>query len=107
MGTNAGVSADAPALDIVYKLVRLADRFMRNRHFPDKALDLLDHCVASAVTRGRQEVTADDARAIWEVYQAFEGASFSLKELLLAIVTSDPFTHRRAPAAGEAPACDP
>lgn len=50
--------------EVLELLVRLADRFMRNRHFPDKALDLLDHCVASAVTRGKSSVFADDARAI-------------------------------------------
>jgi len=49
---------------VLAALVRMADRFMRNRFFPDKALDLLDHCIASAVTQGRGEVTIEDAQAI-------------------------------------------
>jgi len=50
--------------EVLEALVRMADRFMRNRFFPDKALDLLDHCIASAVTQGRGEVTVEDAQSI-------------------------------------------
>jgi len=50
--------------EVLSALVRMADRFMRNRFFPDKALDLLDHCIASAITQGRDEVFIEDAQSI-------------------------------------------
>nr|MEE4268666.1 AAA family ATPase [Candidatus Krumholzibacteria bacterium] len=50
--------------EVLESLIRMAGRFIRNRLFPDKALDLLDHCVASAMTQGKKEVTPGEARAI-------------------------------------------
>jgi ATP-dependent Clp protease ATP-binding subunit ClpC len=45
-------------------LVRLSHRYLRNRHFPDKALDLFDQCVASALTHGRDTVEPAEAHAL-------------------------------------------
>lgn len=55
---------------------------------------------------GRED-TDEDARAVWEIYQAFQDAGFSLEELLLQIATSDSFTHRRAPEPVAAGVCSP
>lgn len=56
-----GVNVEDDTLDA---LIHMAGRFMRNRRFPDKALDLLDHCIASAVTQNKDLVTLEDAREI-------------------------------------------
>jgi len=56
-----GVNVDDDTLE---SLVHMAGRFMRNRRFPDKALDLLDHCIASAITQEKDRVTVEDARVI-------------------------------------------
>jgi ATP-dependent Clp protease ATP-binding subunit ClpC len=42
-------------------IVDFADEFLRNRAFPDKAIDLLEQCVAHAVTHGESQVTQADA----------------------------------------------
>ena len=39
--------------DVLEWLVQFADRFLRNRHFPDKAIDLLEQCIAHALVEGR------------------------------------------------------
>jgi ATP-dependent Clp protease ATP-binding subunit ClpC len=51
---------------VLERIVRLADRYLRARHFPDKALDLLDQCVAAALTQGRSAVTAAEVRDLVE-----------------------------------------
>ncbi len=56
-----GVNVDDDTLE---SLVHMAGRFMRNRRFPDKALDLLDHCIAAAITQGKDRVVIEDARLI-------------------------------------------
>ena len=40
---------------VLDEIVDLADRFMRNRYFPDKAVDIFDQCVAAALTQGQAE----------------------------------------------------
>jgi ATP-dependent Clp protease ATP-binding subunit ClpC len=45
-------------------LLDFAGRFMHNRFFPDKAIDLLEQCVAHAVTAGHSAVERDDAEAV-------------------------------------------
>jgi ATP-dependent Clp protease ATP-binding subunit ClpC len=45
-------------------LVDFAQRYMRNRYFPDKAVDLLEQCVAHALAQNRKEVTITDAEAV-------------------------------------------
>jgi ATP-dependent Clp protease ATP-binding subunit ClpC len=47
-------------------LVDFADRYLRNRHFPDKAVDLLEQCVAHAVATGQARVRHADAVAVAE-----------------------------------------
>ncbi len=46
-----GVEVDDSVLEW---LVEFADQFLRNRYFPDKAVDLLEQCVASAVAHGEK-----------------------------------------------------
>jgi ATP-dependent Clp protease ATP-binding subunit ClpC len=52
--------------EVLSSLVEFAQNFMRNRHFPDKAVDLLEQCVAYAVTHGKDVVELSDARAVVE-----------------------------------------
>jgi ATP-dependent Clp protease ATP-binding subunit ClpC len=49
---------------IVRWLIEFARRFLQNRHFPDKAVDLLEQCVAYALTRGQTALTLADAEAV-------------------------------------------
>jgi ATP-dependent Clp protease ATP-binding subunit ClpC len=56
-----GVRVADPVLG---RLVEFAAEFLRNRYFPDKAVDLLEQCVAHAVTLGKKEVSVADAEAV-------------------------------------------
>jgi len=47
-------------------IVLLAQQYLRNRHFPDKAIDILEQSVAFAVLRGLQEVTPSVVRDVVE-----------------------------------------
>lgn len=49
---------------VLERLVDLSREHMRNRHFPDKAVDLLEQCVANAVAHGRDELVLDDAERV-------------------------------------------
>jgi len=50
--------------DVLRHLVDFAEENLRNRTFPDKALDLLEQCVANAVSHERPTVTSADAEAV-------------------------------------------
>jgi ATP-dependent Clp protease ATP-binding subunit ClpC len=50
--------------DVLRWLVDFAAQHLRNRFFPDKAVDLLEQCVAYAVTQGKRAVEEEDARAV-------------------------------------------
>ena len=45
-------------------LVDFADQFMRNRNFPDKAVDLFDQVVAQAVSKDEKRVRQADAESV-------------------------------------------
>ncbi len=45
-------------------LVNFADQYQRNRQFPDKAVDLLEQCVAHAVAQGKNIVEVTDAEVV-------------------------------------------
>lgn len=47
-------------------LVDFAQHYLRNRHFPDKGIDLLEQAVAYTLTQGKQIVEVADARAVAE-----------------------------------------
>ncbi len=50
--------------EILVWLIEFAQRFLRNRNFPDKAIDLLEQCVAYALTQGKQVVEQADAEQV-------------------------------------------
>jgi ATP-dependent Clp protease ATP-binding subunit ClpC len=50
--------------DVVRWLVDFAHQFLRNRYFPDKAVDLLEQCVAYAVTQGKTTVDSASAEVV-------------------------------------------
>ena len=52
--------------DVLRWLVDFAQQYLRNRYFPDKAVDLLEQCVANAVTGGKTSVDEATARTVAE-----------------------------------------
>jgi ATP-dependent Clp protease ATP-binding subunit ClpC len=50
--------------DALRYLIDVAARYLRNRHFPAKAVDLFEQCVAYAVAQGRHEVATSDADVV-------------------------------------------
>jgi len=42
----------------------LAGRYMRNRYFPDKAIDIIDHAVGRAIRKKNKKVTVSDIKNI-------------------------------------------
>ena len=56
-----GVAYDDEALDAA---AQLADRYLRDKKLPDKAIDLLDEAGASAKLAGRPRVSAADIEAV-------------------------------------------
>lgn len=51
--------------DEVYsEVLDLSDRYLRNRYFPDKAIDILDQAVGRAVNRGSRRITVEDVRDV-------------------------------------------
>jgi ATP-dependent Clp protease ATP-binding subunit ClpC len=50
--------------DVYTEVVVLAERYMRNRYFPDKAIDILDQTVGQVVRKELKEVTIEDVRNV-------------------------------------------
>lgn len=50
--------------DTLEWIVAFCQRYLRNRYFPDKAIDLLEQTVAHAVTKGHGTVTTADAEQV-------------------------------------------
>lgn len=50
--------------DVLSKLVAFAQQYMCNRHFPDKAIDLLEQCAAFALARDKKVLTLEDADTV-------------------------------------------
>lgn len=50
--------------DVLRWLVDFAQRFLRNRYFPDKAVDLLEQCIAHAIAQGKDVVEQADAETV-------------------------------------------
>ncbi|MBN2255564.1 MAG: ATP-dependent Clp protease ATP-binding subunit [Deltaproteobacteria bacterium] len=44
------------------EVIALSQRYMRNRFFPDKAIDIIDHAVGRAVRMGKKEITIGDIK---------------------------------------------
>jgi ATP-dependent Clp protease ATP-binding subunit ClpC len=61
LGRSRGVQVPE---DVLGWIVDFADRFLRNRHFPDKAVDLLEQCVAYGVAHGKTAVDRSDAESV-------------------------------------------
>ena len=52
--------------DVLRWLVDFAQQYLRNRYFPDKAVDLVEQCVANAVTEGKTIVDEATAKTVAE-----------------------------------------
>jgi ATP-dependent Clp protease ATP-binding subunit ClpC len=61
LAETRGVTVPPPLLEW---MVGFAGQHMRNRHFPDKAVDILEQCVAYALTEGRAALTQADAETV-------------------------------------------
>jgi ATP-dependent Clp protease ATP-binding subunit ClpC len=79
LGKQRGVSVQD---DVLEWLVSFGQNFMRNRHFPDKAVDLLEQCFAYAITQGKKEVQLEDAR---KVAQRMVGMPLAVGDRLSAL----------------------
>ncbi len=77
LGLRAGY-ADHHGVDIpdqaVHKAVILADRYLNESHFPDKAIDLLDEACAAAAS----ELSDDSGRAAFERYMRGESSTLGI-----------------------------
>ena len=70
---------------VLHQLIDFAGQFMRNRFFPDKAVDLLEQCVAYAITHNRRSVAESDAAA---VVQRMVGMPLAIGDRLSALEAS-------------------
>ncbi|MEI6206709.1 MAG: AAA family ATPase [Desulfuromonadales bacterium] len=76
LSTSRGISVSDSVLD---RLLDHANSFMRNRTFPDKAIDLLEQCVASALVNGATSIETSDAD---EVFSRITGTPLDLGKRL-------------------------
>jgi ATP-dependent Clp protease ATP-binding subunit ClpC len=63
---SRGVTVSDDAISV---LLDFGDKKIANRHFPDKAIDLLEQAVAEAIVAGRKDVSAEDATRTTEIWQ--------------------------------------
>lgn len=63
-------------------LIQFGNQYMRNRHFPDKAVDLLEQSFAHAVVNGKNSL---DLASVQEVAQRMVGMPLSLDTRLAAL----------------------
>lgn len=82
------------APQVLQHLLDLADHHMRNRQFPDKAIDLLEQSIAHVLALNRTEVTDRD---VVEVLQRMVGMPLGLEaglgSLRLTLQTENILTH--------------
>jgi len=52
--------------DQLHSMIAIAEQFLRHRHFPDKAVDLLEQCVAAVMAQQRHAVTNADVVRVSE-----------------------------------------
>lgn len=57
---------------VIPLIVELSERFLKNRYFPDKAIDILDQCVGSASARGESII---ERKLVEEVMERVTGMS--------------------------------
>jgi ATP-dependent Clp protease ATP-binding subunit ClpC len=48
--------------NVYSQVIDLSQRYMRNRYFPDKAIDIIDHAVGRAVLQGKKTITLEDIK---------------------------------------------
>lgn len=70
--------------DVLGWLIQFGDQYMKNRHFPDKAVDLLEQSVAHAVAHSRPSLSLQDAQV---VAQRMVGMPLSLETRLESLQT--------------------
>lgn len=70
--------------DVMGWLIQFGQQYMKNRYFPDKAVDLLEQSVAHAVAHGSQTLKLEDAQ---DVAQRMVGMPLSLESRLESLQT--------------------
>ena len=68
--------------NILRLILTYGERFLRNRHLPDKAIDLLEQTVGYAESKDKMRVTAEDAK---QVVQRIVGMPPDIRESLQMI----------------------
>lgn len=63
IGSERGIKIERDVLELI---VDLADRFLKNRFFPDKAIDIFDQCMGSASARGKKLINGELVREVVE-----------------------------------------
>lgn len=59
--TRRGITVPGPLLEW---MVTFAEQHMHNRYFPDKAIDILEQCVAYGLSQGKTALTQADVEAV-------------------------------------------
>lgn len=67
------------------QILDYAERYLRNRYFPDKAVDILEQCVAVAITRNKTTV---DPEMVQEVVQRMVGVPLNWEQRMEALPES-------------------
>lgn len=65
--------------NVLRMILAYSERFMRNRHFPDKAIDLLEQSIAFAESQDKKRISSEDAR---QVVRRMVGMPSNLSETL-------------------------
>ncbi len=71
--------------DIVDLIIELAKKYIKKRHFPDKAIDILEKVISSISIKGESDITPKHVKAIVEEYvgiQYLDTDTESFKRLL-------------------------
>ena len=69
---------------VIEKLVDLTDRYIKNKHFPDKALDIMDAAGAKVKLRGEKVVNIEDVTAVLATVS-------KINENMIDVVKNDSF----------------
>jgi ATP-dependent Clp protease ATP-binding subunit ClpC len=53
---------------IIDLIIQLSDKYIKKRHFPDKAIDIMEKLASSLSIKGKTEITIKDVKTLFEEY---------------------------------------
>jgi ATP-dependent Clp protease ATP-binding subunit ClpC len=53
---------------IIDLIIQLSDKYIKKRHFPDKAIDIIEKVASSSSIKGKTEITIKDIKTLFEEY---------------------------------------